>query len=202
VATNFGGQGMDQVSFTCGSANEARVTITYPKNGSTLNTLRADLQGTSTESDISLMVFDSRGKVVSNQSLSVNNGRWSTSLRLANGRYRVKATAGSTKDTDEIWFNYGTGGPPEDRLSITHPTNNSTVSSMSVAVQGTCRDSDVNVKVYDSKNRLVANHGIRVQKGRWSTEMRLPNGKYLVRATSGNGKDTDEVRFTRTNAQV
>lgn len=200
VATNVGGQGMDQVTFTCGSTNEARVTITHPKNGSTLNTLHADLQGTSTESDISLMVYDSSGKVVSNQSLAVNNGRWTTSLRLARGRYRVKATAGSTKDTDEIWFNYGTEGPSEGRLSITYPTSNSTVSSMSVAIQGTCRDSGVTVKVYDSRNRLVANHGIRVQNGRWSTEVRLGNGKYLVRATSGNGKGTDEIRFTRTNA--
>ncbi|MGI8923252.1 MAG: hypothetical protein ACR2HJ_04300 [Fimbriimonadales bacterium] len=206
VARAPGSNSFATVMFTHGSVqppNERRVTITYPKNGANINSLRADIQGTSTESDVSLLVYNASGRVVSRQSMAVQNGQWSTSIKLENGRYRVKATARSGKDSDDIWFDYGGGASGNGkRVTITWPSDSATVGTMGVDIRGTSTESDVTVHIYNSKGKLVANHSLAVFNGQWNTHLQLPNGRYRITVRSASGKDKDEVTFTRTNANV
>jgi flagellar hook assembly protein FlgD len=180
-----------------------KVSITHPKNNSTLNTVRADIQGTCSADEVRIVVYNSGNREVSRQTLRVRDGRWSTSINLPSGRYRVLAKTLNGRGQDELSFNYKTGTPGggnfEDLVTITWPRDNSTVASMSVDIQGTSLETDVNIKVYNTRgNILVANQSVAVTNGRWSTTIRgLANGKYRVVVSSSSGKDTDELTFTR-----
>jgi hypothetical protein len=104
VARAVGGKDSDEVWFTMGPGGslEDSVVITYPRTNGTVSSMRVEIQGTSTESDVRVMVYDARGKLVHNTSIAVRGGRWSTSFNVPDGRYRIKASAG--RDTDEQWF--------------------------------------------------------------------------------------------------
>lgn len=201
---DFDGRDVDELWFTkAGNASENRVTITWPKNNATVASLRVDIQGASTERDVRVEVFNAGGKRVHNSSIAVNNGRWSMSINLPNGRYRIKAQSQSGRDVDEIWFNRtnsGSGGSDEDRVVITYPRNGANVSSQRVEVQGTSTETDVRVEAFSANGQRVHVSSLAVNNGRWSVGFHVPNGRYRIKVTSGSGKDVDEITITRSNA--
>ncbi|MBA3725458.1 MAG: hypothetical protein H0W86_03165 [Armatimonadetes bacterium] len=178
-----------------GLPGDRRVSITYPKNGADLHTLRADIQGTSTSTSIALTVFRRDGGAVSKQTLRVVNGRWSTSLGLAPGRYRAIAAGSGGGGFDQVSFSYSKGSSGEKRAAITYPKNGAAVNTSRAAIQGTSTEKSVELVVYNSKGAAVARRSIGVERGRWSVSLKLDPGAYRVVASSVSGGDVDEVQF-------
>src|SRR5699024_2812725 len=120
--------------------------------------------------EVRVVVYNSGNRVVSQQNIRVRDGRWNTSLSLPAGRYRVLAKTLSGRGQAEVTFNYksgssGTGN--ESVVTISAPRDNAVVNAATVMIQGTSREADVDVKVYDTRgNVLVANHSVIVRNGR------------------------------------
>jgi hypothetical protein len=192
----------DDWGLLTGPSFAEKIAITQPRNNSNIDGIRAVVQGTSSANEVRVVVYDSGNRVVSQQNIRVRDGRWNTSLSLPAGRYRVLAKTLSGRGQAEVTFNYksgssGTGN--ESLVTISAPRDNAVVNAATVAIQGTSREADVDVKVYNTRgNVLVANHSVVVRNGRWSVTLRnLPNGTFRVVVVSGSGRDTDEVTFRK-----
>lgn len=106
------GTGGDEVRITYrgGSAgrdndgNENRLAITYPQDGSIVNSGRLEIEGTSDDRNVRVQVYDVGGRVVEDASVDVRDGRWNASLDVRNGRYRIEAS--TEGDRDEVRVTY------------------------------------------------------------------------------------------------
>lgn len=102
------GGGFDEVRFSVrGNVTPPKpndqVKITFPLDSREVNGPRVDARGTTSNRDVSIKLYDSKNKLVSNQNIASSRGDWSAGLiNLAPGKYRLVVTSG--RDTDEVRF--------------------------------------------------------------------------------------------------
>ncbi|MFN8139109.1 MAG: hypothetical protein U0R49_04865 [Fimbriimonadales bacterium] len=80
------------------------VKISSPQRDSTVKGPTVYFAGQSSDSEVTIQVFDSRKNVVAQTTARVRGGNWSTSLSLNSGSYRLRATPRSGRDFEEFWF--------------------------------------------------------------------------------------------------
>jgi hypothetical protein len=106
------GTGGDEVRITYrggyagggGTPGEDRVAITYPQDGSIVNSGTLEIEGTSADRTVRLQVYDVGGRVIEDEAVPVRDGRWNTALDVRNGRYRIEAS--TSGDRDEVRVTY------------------------------------------------------------------------------------------------
>lgn len=186
-----------------------KLSISSPRNNQNLGGLRASIEGTANTDTVRVQIFDERGREAGDTEVKVRNGRWQADFRLDQGKYRAKITSPNGRETDEAWFTYkGFGGSgdsgfnndpisDEDRVTITTPKANATISSKTVMFDGKSAESSVRMTIFDSRGREVEKRTLSVKNGKWSVETQLPNGEFTLRIDAASGKDRDEKKFTR-----
>lgn len=197
VLSNSGDWGLPGTKPTPGV--ESLLEVDQPGNNGTVEGPRVTISGSSRENDVKIEVFDGKNKRVTNQTVAVRNSRWSTSVNLGDGNYRLLVQTWSGKDKDQRNFRVTSRNSPgtgtESIVTINSPRDGGRVSKL-VTIAGECTEGSVNVQVFDPTNKLVQNRRVNVREGRWSIQVRLNGGSHRLVVESNSGLDTDALRFT------
>jgi len=176
------------------------VQVDSPGNNGTVTGPRVTISGTCTERSVSLEAFDSRNNRVLRQSVSVRNGRWSTTGNFEDGTVRLLVKSESGRDEDAVTFRVVNAGNPgggvENIVEITAPRDGAKVGKVTT-ISGRSSEGSVSIQVYDPTNKLVKNAKVTVRNGQWSLQITLSvGGSYRLVVESASGRDTDALRFT------
>lgn len=181
-----------------------RVAITYPENGAQIRADNLDVEGTSRDGSVEVVVLDPYDRLVTRTSLAVRDGRWATSFNLRDGRYRIRAS--SRRDDgrvgDEVRVTYRDegireGGGWSDRpIAILQPRDGAVINSGTLDVTGTSTLRRIRVQVLDDAGRMVQSVSPDVQDSRWRARFDVRDGRYWVRASRPDGTGGEEVRIT------
>lgn len=178
---------------------ENLIYVDQPGANSTVEGPRVTISGTSSERDVKVEVFDGRNKRILNSTIAVRNNRWSTSVNLEDGNYRILAQTWSGKDKDQRNFRVVSRGNPgggvENIVDITAPKDGARVSPL-VTIAGKSSEDWVNVQIFDPTNKLVTNRRVSVRNGEWSVQVTLNGGSHRLVVESASGRDSDARRFT------
>ncbi len=100
----FGGSGGSGGFGGSGGTGICSVSIESPRNGQAVGAGRIGISGRSSASQVNVTVY--RGSsTVHRTTLRVSGGRWSTSVSVSSGSYRVVAEAASGRGSSEARFN-------------------------------------------------------------------------------------------------
>ncbi|HRF60720.1 MAG TPA: hypothetical protein PLH94_12520 [Fimbriimonadaceae bacterium] len=88
-----------------------------------------------------------------------------------------------------------TNGHNDDFLHISRPEMYQRYESGDVRFEGRAR-SDVTIRVFDERDRLVAEMFTQTREGRFSRVIQLPAGRYRGKVSTQDARDAEEVRFS------
>lgn len=181
---------------------ESTVTLLRPTWYQRLNSNRVTFDILA-KGPVVVSVFDQNNKKVAEGDGKPSGGKLSITLNVPNGLFRAVVQPKMTFDWDEVRFSVrsnsndwglpGTKPTPgtENVLQVDQPGNNSVVEGPRVPISGTCKERDVKIEAFDSRNNRVANQSVAVRGGRWSTSVNLEDGQYTLLIQSASGKDKD-----------
>ena len=185
-----------------GNEGSQRVAITYPENGAQIRADNLDVEGTSTEGSIDVVVLDPYDRLVTRTAIAVRDGRWATSFNLRDGRYRIRASSrrDEGRSGDEVRVTYRDesirdGGWSDRPIAILEPRDGATVTSGTLDVRGTSTLRRIRVQVLDDAGRMVQSVSPEVQDSRWRARFDVRDGRYWVRASRTDGTGGEEVRI-------
>jgi len=153
-------------------------------------------RGEASNGRVRLRVYDWDGRKVLDRDLGVVRGEWWTTARFDRGTFKAVAELNDSRKEDVRYFVVRDRFGGTDLLRIDPPGWGAFRNGI-ISLTGRSSDYAIRYRIYDDRDRKVAEREVRVRDGRWSFEERVyRSGEYRVRVENVRQRGNEERRFT------
>jgi hypothetical protein len=170
------------------------VRFKQPYNYQRLEDEQVSFRGEASDGKVRLRVYDWDGRTVLDRDLGVVRGEWWTTARFDQGTFKAVAELNGGRKEDVRYFivrdRFGWTGS----LKIDPPSWGGFRNGI-IRLAGRSSDDAIRYRIYDDRDRKVADREVRVRDGRWSFEERVyRSGDYRVRVENVRRRGEEEKR--------
>jgi hypothetical protein len=191
----FGNSVEAMISFTIDTQAPA-VTVNWPPNGQLINSANLTIIGTASSNSIESVTLSIDGSVPTLALLNSTSGEWSfEAVNLVDGEHQLNATAIDSAGNEATAISSFIVDTIDPAISITSPTDNSTLTLSGITIAGNASDLNGIDKVQVSVNGSEASTAnFNSTSGEWIFQAILQNGNRTITAIaidlSGNSATT------------